>query len=66
MIGEFGAAFDAIGWGNCWHAWEEGSKFLTLEFLSTLSTDSNGVKFQLFNKEYDLTWDQLSVALGFD
>jgi hypothetical protein len=25
MIGEFGAAFDAIGWGNFWHAWEEGS-----------------------------------------
>jgi hypothetical protein len=28
-IGEFGAAFDARGWGNFWHAWEEGSKFLT-------------------------------------
>jgi hypothetical protein len=66
MIGEFGAAFDAIGWGNCWHAWEEGSKFLTLEFLSTLSADSSDVKFRLFNEEHDLTCDQLSVALGFD
>jgi hypothetical protein len=46
MIGEFGAAFDAIGWENFWHAWEEGSKFLTLEFLSTLNTDSSGVKFR--------------------
>jgi hypothetical protein len=66
MIGEFGATFDAIGWGNFWHAWEEGSKFLTLEFLSTLNAGSNGVKFRLFNEEHDLTWEQLSVALGFD
>jgi hypothetical protein len=66
MIREFGAAFDAIGWGNFWHAWEEGSKFLTLEFLSTLSADSSGVKFRLFNEEHVLTWEQLSVALGFD
>jgi hypothetical protein len=66
MIGEIGAAFDAIGWGNFWHAWEEGSKFLILEFLSTLSTDSSGVKFRLFNEEHDLTWEQLSVTLGFD
>jgi hypothetical protein len=49
MIGEFEAAFNAIGWGNFWHAWEEGSKFLTLEFLSTQSVDSSGVKFRLFN-----------------
>jgi hypothetical protein len=26
MIGEFGAAFDAIGWGSFWHTWEEGLK----------------------------------------
>jgi hypothetical protein len=57
MIGEFGAAFDAIGWGNFWHAWEEGSKFLTLEFLSTLSANSSGVKFWLFNEEHGLTWE---------
>jgi hypothetical protein len=55
MIGEFGAAFDAIGWWNFWHVWEEGSKFLTLEFLSTLSTDSSGVKLWLFNEEHELT-----------
>jgi hypothetical protein len=55
IIGEFGAAFDAICWGNFWHAWEQGSKFLTLEFLSTLSTDSSGVKFRLFNEQHDLT-----------
>jgi hypothetical protein len=66
MIGEFGAAFDAIGWGNFWHEWEEGSKFLILEFLSTLCADSSGVKFWLFNEEHDLTWEKLSVALGFD
>jgi hypothetical protein len=66
MIGEFGAAFDAIGWWIFWHVWEEGSKFLTLEFLSTLSTDSSGVKFWLFNEEHELTWDKLTVALGFD
>jgi hypothetical protein len=66
MIGEFGAAFDAIDWGNFWHAWEEGSKFLTLEFLLTLSADRSGVKFRLFNEEHDLTWEQLSVALVFN
>jgi hypothetical protein len=66
LIWEFGAAFDAIGWGNFWHAWEEGSKFLTLEFLSTLSVDSSGVKYRLFSEEHDLTWEQLSIALGFD
>jgi hypothetical protein len=66
LISEFGEAFDAIGWGNFWHAWEEGSKFFTLEFLSTLSTDSSGVKFRLFNEEHDLTWGHLSVALGFN
>jgi hypothetical protein len=59
-------AFDAVGWGNFWHAWEEGSKFLTLEHLSTLRTDSSGVKFLLFNKEHDLTWEQLRVALSFN
>jgi hypothetical protein len=53
MICKFGVAFNAIGWGNFWHAWEQGSKFLTLEFLSTLSADSNGVKFRLFNEEHD-------------
>jgi hypothetical protein len=66
IIGGFGAAFDAIRWGNFLHAWEQGSKFLTLEFLSTLSTDSSGVKFWLINEDRDLTWEQLSVALGFD
>jgi hypothetical protein len=45
----------AIGWGNFWHAQEEGSKFLTLELLSTMSTNSTGVKFRLFNEEHDLT-----------
>jgi hypothetical protein len=66
LIGEFGAGFGAIGWGNFWHAWEEGSKFLTLEFLSTLSADSSGVKLRLFNEEHSLTWEQLSIALSFD
>jgi hypothetical protein len=66
MIIEFGEAFNAIGWGNFWHAWEKGSKFLTLEFLSTPSADRSGVKFRLFNEEHDLTWGQLSAALAFD
>jgi hypothetical protein len=57
MIGEFGAAYDAIGLGNFWHVWEEGSKFLTLEILSTLNADSSSVKFRLFNAEHDLTWE---------
>jgi hypothetical protein len=43
-----------------------GLKFLTLEFLSTLSADSSGVKFWLFNEVHNLTWEQLSIALGFD
>jgi hypothetical protein len=46
--------------------WEEGSKLLILEFLSTLSADSSGVKFRLYNEEHDLTLEQLSVALGFN
>jgi hypothetical protein len=43
-----------------------GSKFLIFEFLSTLSANSNGVKFRLFNEEHDLTWGPLSIALGFN
>jgi hypothetical protein len=29
MIGEFGVSFNAIGWRNFWHVWDEGLKFLT-------------------------------------
>jgi hypothetical protein len=43
-----------------------GLKVPHLEFLSTLSAGSSGVKFRLFNEEHDLTWEQLSVTLGFD
>jgi hypothetical protein len=65
MMGEFGLAFKAIGWSNFWHAWETGLKFLTLKFLTILTSDSRGIAFCLFKEEHTLTWRQVSNALGF-
>ena len=43
-----------------------GIKLLTLEFLSTLQTQQDGIYFRMFNQDFSLTWSALKTALGFD
>jgi len=65
MDSKFDSIFNAIGWNTFWDVSHDlGSKTLTLEFLSTLQA-SNGVYFRMFNHDYNFTWDNFSVALGF-
>ncbi|RLN03089.1 hypothetical protein C2845_PM13G08630 [Panicum miliaceum] len=52
-------AFSHVGWYNFADMKEPGSKFLTMEFLMTLSFEEEVEQFKLTVKE-------LSVALGFD
>lgn len=33
-----------------------GIKLLTLEFLSTLQTQQDGIYFRMFNQDFSLTW----------
>ena len=41
-------------------------KLLYQEFLATLKSNNEGVNFCMFNKDYSLTWSELSTCLGFD
>lgn len=65
MDSEFDLVFKNVGWENAWEINEQGSKLLTIEFLSTLELDSDEIKFRMFNKSFTITWKNLSVMLGF-
>lgn len=65
MDRELAIIFHTMGWENFYRIDEPGSKLLTAEFLCTLQLFSERVTFRLFNKEFDLTWKQLSEHLGF-
>jgi len=45
MDEEFAEVFQAIGWENFLHINEQGSYLLTLEFLSTLVSETGGFIF---------------------
>ncbi|RLN23047.1 hypothetical protein C2845_PM07G09760 [Panicum miliaceum] len=63
-------AFSHMGWYNFADMTEPGSKFLTMEFLMTLSFEEEGnttyIYFRFFDEQFKLTVKELSVALGFD
>jgi len=66
MCTEFPTIFYAIGWGGFWQVPKLGIKVLSQEFLATLKSNDTGVTFHMFNKDYNLTWSELSTCLGFD
>jgi hypothetical protein len=63
---EFGYIFCAAGWSKVWHVNEDGFRLLTIKFLCTLQFTNLGVEFRMFNKNFSLTWRQLSNLFGFD
>lgn len=65
MDREFAVIFNEMGWDTFWQISEAGSKLVTAEFLCTLQLFSNVVTFCLFNKEFKLTWKELSEHFGF-
>jgi len=62
---EFELIFGIIGWKDAWKITEQGSKLLTIEFISSLDFNDDNVSFRMFNKPFTLTWKAVSVALGF-
>jgi hypothetical protein len=63
MDAEFNLIFPLVGWDSFWDITELGSKLLTIEFLCTLETTEDGVRF--FQETFNLTWRELSNHLGF-
>jgi hypothetical protein len=47
--------FQEVGWENFCTINEPGCELLTLELLCTLKHFRDGIKFRLFNKEFNLT-----------
>jgi hypothetical protein len=62
---EFELIFGIIGWKDAWEITEQGSKLLTIEFISSLDFNDDNVSFRMFNKPFTLTWKAVSVALGY-
>jgi hypothetical protein len=54
-----------IGWEDAWKITEQGSKLLTIEFISSQHFDDDNVSFRMFNKTFTLAWKTVSIALGF-
>ncbi|RLN04523.1 hypothetical protein C2845_PM13G07880 [Panicum miliaceum] len=63
-------AYSHVGWFDFASLTEPGSKFLTMEFLMSLSFEEEGnttyVYFRFFDEQFKLTAKELSVVLGFD
>ena len=62
---EFATIWKAVGWENVALVDELGSRLLTIQFLCSLQEVEGGITFCLFEKEYYLTWRNLSSHLGF-
>ena len=56
--------FTAIGWVGLFNVHELSCRALTLEFLSTAVFTTTGVRFQLLNRVYTVTKDQICDAIG--
>ena len=65
MDTEFATIWKAVGWENVAPIDELGSRLLTIQFLCSLQEIEGGIIFHLFEKEYYLTWRNLSSHLGF-
>jgi hypothetical protein len=62
---EFTQIFALLGWTSFYNTSERGCHLLTLEFLCTLKSFTDGVAFRLFRQKHTLSWRRLSNALGF-
>ena len=60
MDTKFATIWKAIGWENVAPIDELGSRLLTIHFLCSLQEVESGITFHLFEKEYYLTWTNLS------
>jgi hypothetical protein len=65
MDTEFATIWRTIGWENINPMDEMGSHHLTIQFLCTLVEDQDGISFYLFQKEYNVSWKDLSLHRGF-
>jgi hypothetical protein len=65
MDTKFTSIFKAIGWENVDPMDEQGSRHLTIQFLCMLLETKEGITFCLFGKDYEVTWKDLSLFLGF-
>jgi len=64
---EFTAVFSTIDGHSFWQIADElGIRHLTIEFLCSLQVSHDGVYFHMLNQDFNLTWSQLNVTLGFD
>ena len=63
---KFNTVFSTIGWHSLWQFTDElGIRLLTIE-LCLLQVSHDGVYFRMLNQDFNLTWSQLNVTLGFD
>jgi hypothetical protein len=62
---EFATIWKAVGWEKVAPVYELGSCLLTIQFVCSLQEVEGGITFCLFEKEYYLTWRNLSSNLGF-
>ena len=66
MYEDLANVWHAIGWSNFVPIEEYGSRLLTIQFLCTLREVEDGVYFQLFGKEYLLSWKSFASHLDFN
>ena len=66
MDTEFATIWKAIGWENVSPVDELGSRLLIIQFLCSLQEVEGRITFRLFEKEYYLTWRNLSSHIGFN
>ena len=69
LMQDMNHAFTTIGWENFADIVEPCSQLLTMEFLISLTVEETAtetkVYFRFFNKQFEMTLKQFSVALGF-
>jgi hypothetical protein len=66
MDTKFTTIWKVIGWENVSPVDEQASHILTIQFICSLKEVEGGITFYLFEKEYYLTWKNLSSHLGFN
>lgn len=66
MDSEFFTIWKAVCWENIDPISENGSHPLTIQFLCTMSEVDSGITFCLFGTNYNITWKEFSLHLGFN
>src|SRR5688572_12925876 len=62
---KFANVWHTIGWNHFMPISKEGSRLLTIQFLCTLQEADDGISFCFFLREYQLSWMNLILLLGF-